>query len=75
MRCVGEPAFFEGKKEPRSFERQNGILYHYFEESELKDLFEKNGFETLNFQSLKKEKRYGGENYIRHHYRAVFKKN
>ncbi|WNY27962.1 hypothetical protein MmiEs2_01410 [Methanimicrococcus stummii] len=76
MRCSGAPAVLNetNETEPRTFERQNGIIYHYFEESEIRDLFEKIGFKTIDLQSLKKEKRYNGENYIRHHYRAVFEK-
>ncbi|MDV0445058.1 hypothetical protein MmiAt1_06130 [Methanimicrococcus sp. At1] len=75
MRCLGTHAVLENNKtEPRTFERQNGILYHYFEESEVKDLFEKAGFKTIEFKSLKKEKKYNGEIYTRHHYRAVFEK-
>jgi len=60
--------------EERTFLRQNGIIYHYFKEDELKNLFEKNGFITKEFRSLKKEKKYDGKTYIRHHYRAVFEK-
>ncbi|MBZ3935774.1 class I SAM-dependent methyltransferase [Methanimicrococcus blatticola] len=75
MRCSGEPAILENEKmEPRTFERQNGILYHYFDENEIKTLFEKNGFQTLELKSIKKEKKYNGESYTRHHYRAVFEK-
>lgn len=82
MRCTGAPAVFgnerktepEAKTEPRTFERGNGILYHYFEENEAKELFKNAGFEIIEFKSLKKEKRYNGELYTRHHYRAVFEK-
>lgn len=75
MRCSGEPAILEnGKSEPRTFERQNGIIYHYFEESEVKTLFETAGFQTRELKPVKKEKRYDGRIYIRHHYRAVFEK-
>lgn len=75
MRCSGEPAVLEnGKNEPRTFERQNGILYHYFEENEIKNLFEAAGFQPLELKSVKKEKRYDGRIYTRHHYRAVFEK-
>ena len=73
MRCKGE-AYPPEKPEDRTFLRQNGIVYHYFNENEIKDLFEKSGFSTLEFKSLKKEKKYGGEVYFRHHYRAVFVK-
>ncbi|MDR0768028.1 MAG: class I SAM-dependent methyltransferase [Methanosarcinales archaeon] len=73
MRCLGEPAVLEnGKTEPRTFERQNGIIYHYFEENEVKELFEENGFQTIELKSIQKEKKYNGEIYIRHHYRAIF---
>ena len=76
MRCLGEPAVLtNGEAEPRTFKRQNGIIYHYFEESEVKALFEKNGFQTVEFKSIQKEKKYNGETYTRHHYRAVFEKS
>ncbi len=75
MRCSGEPVVLrDGKSEPRTFERQNGILYHYFEENEIKTLFENTGFQTLELKPVKKEKKYDGRIYIRHHYRAVFEK-
>ncbi|WNY24279.1 hypothetical protein MmiHf6_16090 [Methanimicrococcus hongohii] len=75
MRCSGEPAVLEnGKTEPRTFERQNGIIYHYFEENEIKELFEENGFQTIELKSIKKEKKYDGRIYTRHHYRAIFEK-
>ena len=73
MRCKGD-AYPSENPEERTFLRQNGIIYHYFNENEIKELFEKNGFFVLEFKSLKKEKKYGGENYSRHHYRAVFEK-
>lgn len=73
MRCRGTPAALE-RVEPLTFVRQNGILYHYFKESEIKNLFEKAGLKTIEMNALKKEKKYGGETYVRHHYRAVFKK-
>ncbi|WNY25863.1 methyltransferase domain-containing protein [Methanolapillus millepedarum] len=60
--------------EPNSFVRQNGIFYHYFEENEVIELFEKNGFETVEIKSVEKEKKYDGKTYIRHHIRGVFEK-
>jgi len=71
MRCCGD---VQKNSEERTFLRQNGIIYHYFAEGELKKLFEENGFITKEFQSLKKEKKYDGKAYVRHHYRAVFEK-
>jgi len=73
MRCKGDP-YPAAVPELRTFLRQNGIIYHYFEESEIKELFENKGFSMIEIKSLKKEKKYGGETYIRHHYRAVFEK-
>lgn len=73
MRCKGDP-YPTTAPEPRTFLRQNGIIYHYFEESEIKELFENGGFSMLEIKPIKKEKKYGGEIYIRHHYRAVFEK-
>lgn len=75
MRCGGNPVFSEnGDPEPRTFERGNGILYHYFEEAEIRMLFEGAGFSIPEMKSLQKEKKYAGKTYIRHHYRAVFEK-
>ncbi|MDR2944410.1 MAG: class I SAM-dependent methyltransferase [Methanosarcinales archaeon] len=75
MRVFGKPAVLEnGKNEPRTFERGNGILYHYFEENEIRDLFKTAGFQILEFKTVKKEKRYDGRIYTRHHYRAVLEK-
>ena len=73
MRCQGEAYPLENP-ESRTFLRQNGIVYHYFEESEIRSLFESSGFSVLELKSLKKEKKYDGNVYIRHHYRAVLKK-
>ncbi|MCL2549344.1 MAG: class I SAM-dependent methyltransferase [Methanimicrococcus sp.] len=73
MRCKGDP-YPAAAPEPRTFLRQNGIIYHYFEEGEIRELFESSGFSTIEIKSIKKEKKYGGEIYIRHHYRAVFEK-
>ena len=73
MRCSTD--FFPTENsEERTFLRQNGLIYHYFNEEELKELFEEAGFITKEIQSLKKEKKYDGKSYIRHHYRAVFEK-
>ena len=74
MRCQGD-AYPPEKPEVRTFLRQNGIVYHYFDEAEIQELFESNGFSVIEFNSLKKEKKYDGEIYFRHHYRAVFVKN
>ena len=73
MRCKGDP-YPQAAPEQRTFLRQNGIVYHYFEEREIKELFESVGFSIIEIKSIKKEKKYGGEIYFRHHYRAVFEK-
>jgi len=73
MRCKGDP-YPTAAPESRTFLRRNGIIYHYFEESEIKELFGSSGFSLIEIRSVKKEKKYGGEIYIRHHYRAVFEK-
>lgn len=73
MRCRGDP-YPPEEPETRTFLRQNGIIYHYFEESEIKDLFENEGFLVLDVIGVKKEKKYAGEIYTRHHYRAVLEK-
>ena len=73
MRCKGSP-YPASAPEPRTFLRQNGIIYHYFEESEITELFKNAGFSMTDIKALKKEKKYDGEIHIRHHYRAVFEK-
>ena len=73
MRCKGD-VYPPENPEERTFVRQNGIIYHYFEESEIQSLFEKPGFSAFKSESLKKEKKYDGDVYIRHHYRAIFEK-
>jgi len=73
MRCGGD-AYPPENPEPRTFLRQNGIVYHYFDENEIKSLFESSGFSVLELKSLKKEKKYDGNIYFRHHYRAILKK-
>ncbi|MDV0447352.1 hypothetical protein MsAg5_12380 [Methanosarcinaceae archaeon Ag5] len=60
--------------EPNTFVRKNGIMYHYFDESEVRDLFEKNGFQTIDIVSREKEKKYDGVVHIRHHIRGIFEK-
>ena len=73
MRCKGD-VYPPENPEARTFVRQNGIVYHYFEENEIIALFESVGFSITELKSLKKEKKYDGDVYIRHHYRAVFEK-
>jgi len=73
MRCKGD-IYPPEKPENRTFLRQNGIVYHYFDENEIYSLFENCGFSVLDIKSLKKEKKYDGNNFVRHHYRAVLKK-
>ncbi|AAM03979.1 TPA: class I SAM-dependent methyltransferase [Methanosarcina acetivorans] len=69
MRCGGEPS---SPFENNTFVRQNGIIYHYFTEEEVKELF--CGFEVLELESVRKEKTFGGESYVRHMVRGVFRK-
>lgn len=69
MRCGGEPS---SPFEENTFIRQNGIIYHYFTEEEVKALF--CGFEILELENIVKEKTFRGEPYQRHMIRAVFRK-
>lgn len=69
MRCGGEPS---SPFEENTFVRQNGIIYHYFSEEEVKELF--CGFETLELENVRKEKTFRGESYVRHMVRGVFRK-
>jgi SAM-dependent methyltransferase len=69
MRCGGEPSIpFEEK----TFARQNGIIYHYFTEEEVRGLFY--GFEALELENVIKEKNFRGKSYQRHMIRGVFRK-
>jgi SAM-dependent methyltransferase len=69
MRCGGEPS---SPFEECTFSRQNGIIYHYFTEEEVKTLFYE--FETLELESIIKEKIFSGKSYQRHMVRGVFRK-
>lgn len=69
MRYGGEPV---GLGEDSTFVRQNGIIYHYFTEEEVKILFK--GFEILRLESIKKEKIFKGNTYQRHMIQGVFRK-
>ncbi|HOW14699.1 class I SAM-dependent methyltransferase [Methanosarcina sp.] len=69
MRCGGEPS---SPFEENTFSRQNGIIYHYFTEEEIKTLF--CGFEVLELENIIKEKTFRGKSYQRHMVRGVFRK-
>ncbi|AKB19241.1 class I SAM-dependent methyltransferase [Methanosarcina sp. WH1] len=69
MRCGGEPS---SPFEEKTFIRQNGIIYHYFTEEEVKRLF--CGFEVLKLENATKEKIFRGKSYQRHMFRGVFRK-
>ena len=69
MRYGGEPSV---PFEENTFVRQNGIIYHYFTEEEVKTLF--CGFEVLEMGNVKKEKIFRGKPYQRHMVRGVFRK-
>lgn len=69
MRCGGEPS---SPFEEKTFARQNGIIYHYFTEEEVKALFFE--FEILELESIIKEKTFRGKSYQRHMIRGVFRK-
>jgi hypothetical protein len=57
--------------EPNTFSRKNGIIYHYFNRTELEELL--NGFSCMISES-RKEKKFNGESYTRHMISAVAKK-
>lgn len=69
MRCGGESSI---PFEEQTFARQNGIIYHYFTEEEVKELF--CAFETLELENIRKEKTFRGKSYQRHMVRGVFRK-
>lgn len=57
--------------EPDTFSRKNGIIYHYFNRTELEELL--SGFSCRIFES-RKEKKFNGERYTRHMISIVAKK-
>ena len=69
MRCGGEPSI---PFEENTFTRQNGLIYHYFTEEEVKNLFF--GFEVLELENVIKDKSFRGKPYQRHMIRGVFRK-
>lgn len=69
MRCGGEPS---SPFEENTFSRQNGIIYHYFTEEEVKTLF--CSFEILELENVIKEKTFRGKSYQRHMIKGVFRK-
>jgi SAM-dependent methyltransferase len=58
--------------EESTFVRQNGIIYHYFTEEEVRSLF--CGFENIELENVIKEKTFRGEAYRRHMLRGIFRK-
>jgi ubiquinone/menaquinone biosynthesis C-methylase UbiE len=69
MRSGGE---FSTPFEKSTFVRQNGLIYHYFTEEEVRALF--NEFETTELKNVIKEKTFRGEVYKRHMVRGIFRK-
>jgi SAM-dependent methyltransferase len=69
MRCGGEATV---DFEESTFVRQNGIIYHYFTEEEVRSLF--SGFEIIELENVTKEKKFRGEAYRRHMIRGIFRK-
>lgn len=57
--------------EPNTFSRKNGIIYHYFNRTELEELL--NGF-SCRISESRKEKKFNGKSYTRHMISAVAKK-
>ena len=58
--------------EPDTFSRKNGIIYHYFNKTELEELLF--GFSSRISES-RKEKKFNGERYTRHMISAIAKKS
>lgn len=57
--------------EPDTFSRKNGIIYHYFDGSELENLLKDFSFETTE---SRKEKRFKGKLYVRNMISVVARK-
>ncbi len=58
--------------EPGTFSRKNGIIYHYFNKTELEELL--SGF-SYRISESRKEKKFNGKSYTRHMISAVAKKS
>jgi len=69
MRLGGEPSV---PFEENTFVRQNGIIYHYFTEEEVRSLFIE--FEVIELENVIKEKNFKGKTYRRHMVRGIFRK-
>ncbi len=59
--------------EPDTFVRKNGIIYHYFNKSELENLLKSNNF-SCDITESRNEKRFYGKSYMRHMISVVSKK-
>jgi SAM-dependent methyltransferase len=66
MRYGGTPV------EPDTFRRQSGIIYHYFDEAEMRDLLGE--FTVLSVDSAISKKTFRGESYTRHKITAIARK-
>jgi SAM-dependent methyltransferase len=66
MRYGGTPV------EPDTFRRQSGIIYHYFEEAEVRGLL--SDFTVLSVDNAVSRKTFRGETYTRHKIAAVARK-
>ncbi len=69
MRCGGEPSI---PFEENTFVRQNGIIYHYFTEEEVRSIFK--DFKIVELENVIKEKIFRGETYRRHMVKGIFRK-
>jgi ubiquinone/menaquinone biosynthesis C-methylase UbiE len=63
--------FGSSEVERNTFSRKNGIVYHYFSKSELEELL---GKFSCNIVESRKEKRFKGNNYMRHMISGVAEK-
>jgi ubiquinone/menaquinone biosynthesis C-methylase UbiE len=67
----GDMRYGGDEVEPNTFSRKNGIIYHYFSRSELKELL---GKFSCNIVESRREKRFRGKTYMRHMISAVAEK-
>ncbi len=58
--------------EHNTFSRKNGIIYHYFNKSELEELLY---FFSCNIMESRREKKFGGKSYTRHTISAIARKS
>ncbi len=64
----------EGRPEENTYVRNSGIIYHYFTEEEIRELFPDAGFEIVKLIHVRRSRNFSGGTYVRHHIRCLLRK-